>query len=287
MAQPNEPREVQVLFPNEAKAYMDSHEEGTYTLLDVRQPFEYEEAHLPGAKLIPLPALANSLEALNPHQPILLYCAVGGRSRMAAQLLSHHGFEAVYQLQGGIDAWEAPTASGPVAFHLKFVKGDEPPHQVIGIAYQMEEGLRKLHQEILSRTVETNLRSLLTQLIKAEESHQQALVKLLEKVTRGGIEEESVLASLPASDEELIEGGIDVAAFLRENERFLQTVSGYLELTMMIEAQALDLYLRMGNESRNPVTKEVLLQISEEEKGHLMMLGRYLESRSQDPSSLS
>ena len=90
------------------------------------------------------------------------------------------------------------------------------------------------------------------------------------------------MTSLPASDEELIEGGIDVAAFMRQNERFLQTVSGYLELTMMIEAQALDLYLRMANESRNPVTKEVLLQISEEEKGHLMMLGRYLESRSQE-----
>ena len=282
MAKPTVPREVQVLFPDQAKAYMDSNEEGTYTLLDVRQPFEYEEAHLPGAKLIPLPALADSLESLNPRRPILVYCAVGGRSRMAAQLLSNHGFETVYQLQGGIDAWGAPTASGPVAFHLKFVKGDEPPHQVIGIAYQMEEGLRKLHQQILSRTIETNLRSLLTQLIKAEESHQQTLVKLLEKVTPGGIAKESVIASLLASDEELIEGGIDVAAFMHQNERFLQTVSGYLELTMMIEAQALDLYLRMGNESRNPVTQEVLLQISEEEKGHLMMLGRYLERRSQE-----
>jgi sulfur-carrier protein adenylyltransferase/sulfurtransferase len=285
VARSTEPRGVKELFPDEAKAYMDSHQEGTYTLLDVRQPFEYEEAHLPGAKLIPLPALADSLESLNPHQPILLYCAMGGRSRMAAQLLSNHGFDAVYQLQGGINAWEAPTASGPVAFHLKFVKGDEPPDRVIGIAYQMEEGLRKLHQEILSLTDETNLRSLLTQLIKAEESHQQALVRLLEKVMRGGVEQDSVLASLPASDEELIEGGIDVAAFMRQNQRFLETVSGYLELTMMIEAQALDLYLRMSSESRNPVTKAVLLQISEEEKGHLMMLGRYLESRSHELSA--
>lgn len=76
-----------------------------------------------------------------------------------------------------------------------------------------------------------------------------------------------------------MEGGLDVATFVRQNEHYLQTVAGYLELTMMIEAQALDLYLRMGSESRNPVTKEVLLQIGEEEKGHLRMLGRFLEGR--------
>ncbi len=38
-----------------AKAFMARHQEGEYTLLDVRQPGEYEEEHLPGAKLMPLP----------------------------------------------------------------------------------------------------------------------------------------------------------------------------------------------------------------------------------------
>jgi rhodanese-related sulfurtransferase len=140
------PNDVKVLFPDEAKAYMDSNEEGTYTLLDVRQPFEYEEAHLPGAKLVPLPKLFDSLEELERQKPVLVYCSVGGRSLMAARLLSNQGFGEVYQMQGGIDAWEEPTASGPVAFHLKFVRGDEPPQEVIGIAYQMEEGLRKFHE---------------------------------------------------------------------------------------------------------------------------------------------
>lgn len=279
MVKPGEPGEVKVLYPDEAKAYLESNQEGTYTLLDVRQPFEYEEAHLPGARLIPLPVLADSLEALNPQQPILVYCAMGGRSRMAAQLLSNQGFETIAYLQGGINAWEAPTASGPVAFHLRFLKGDEPPHRVIGMAYHMEEGLKRFHQEIESRTVDADLRDLLTQLIKAEESHQRTLVKLLEKVGQGGEEEGPDNAPPAASEESLIEGGVDVAAFVRQNEYYLQTVSGYLELTMMIEAQALDLYLRMGRESRNPVTREILLQIGEEEKGHLLMLGRFLENR--------
>jgi sulfur-carrier protein adenylyltransferase/sulfurtransferase len=279
MVKPGEPREVKVLYPDEARAYLDNTREGTYTLLDVRQPFEYEEAHLPGARLIPLPDLADSLEALNPRQPILVYCAVGGRSRMAAKLLSNQGFETVYQLQGGINAWEAPTATGPVAFHLRFVKGDVSPQRVIGMAYEMEEGLKRFHQEIQSRTVDADLRDLLTQLIKAEESHQRTLLKLLTKVAQEGGEEGPDNASLPGSEENQIEGGVDVGTFVHQNGYYLQSVSGYLELTMMIEAQALDLYLRMGRESRDPVAREVLLQIGEEEKGHLRMLGHFLEKR--------
>jgi rubrerythrin len=68
-----------------------------------------------------------------------------------------------------------------------------------------------------------------------------------------------------------------MAAFLRQNERYLQSVSGYLELAMMIETQALDLYLRMASESANPITKEVLFRVSEEEKAHLTLLGQYLD----------
>jgi len=70
---------------------------------------------------------------------------------------------------------------------------------------------------------------------------------------------------------------------LRDNAHFLETVAGYLELTMMIEAQALDLYLRMGSESRQPVTRDVLLQIGEEEKHHLVMLAEFLEKRFSAP----
>lgn len=278
MPETGEAGEVRILYPDEARAYLESQPAGTYTLLDVRQPAEYEEAHLPGARLIPLPVLTDSLGALNRQQPILVYCAMGGRSKMAAQLLLNQGFKTIATIEGGIDAWEAPTASGPVTFHLRFVKGDESPQRVIGMAFAMEEGLKTFHQEIASRTGEAGLRDLLIQLIKAEEGHQRTLTTLLEKVLE---ESEAVPENAPpaAIEEDLMEGGVDVAAFVRQNERYLQTVAGYLDLTMMIEAQALDLYLRMGSESRNPVTKEVLLQIGEEEKGHLRMLGRFLEDR--------
>ena len=57
----------------EAKAYMAEHEEGTFTLLDVRQPGEYENSRIPGAKLIPLPELADRLGELDPDKPVIPY----------------------------------------------------------------------------------------------------------------------------------------------------------------------------------------------------------------------
>jgi rhodanese-related sulfurtransferase/rubrerythrin len=273
-------RNVKRLFPDEARAFIDENMAGTYTLLDVRQPFEYEEAHLAGAKLIPLPRLVDSLDGLDRHQPILVYCAMGGRSLMAARLLSNQGFSKIYQVEGGINSWEETTASGPVAFHLKFVRGNEAPGEVIGIAFQMEEGLRRFHQEVRERVVDEELNDLLTRLIKAEESHKATLLDLLESLAKDDREGGAAHVVPPsASEEVLMEGGIDISEVMRKNERYLQTVSGYLELAMMIETQALDLYLRMAGESSNQTTKAVLFRISQEEKAHLAMLAHYLETQ--------
>jgi len=57
----------------EAKTYIRTHKEGTYSLLDVRQPSEYEKSHIPGAVLIPLPELLNRHGELDPEKPVIAY----------------------------------------------------------------------------------------------------------------------------------------------------------------------------------------------------------------------
>jgi rhodanese-related sulfurtransferase len=57
----------------EAKTYINKHKEGTFTLLDVRQPGEYEGGRIPGARLIPLPELPNRLGELDPEKPLIAY----------------------------------------------------------------------------------------------------------------------------------------------------------------------------------------------------------------------
>jgi rhodanese-related sulfurtransferase len=58
----------------EAKKFMAEHPEGSYTLLDVRQPSEYEQEHLPGAKLIPLGQLGGDVpKEIDKDKPVITY----------------------------------------------------------------------------------------------------------------------------------------------------------------------------------------------------------------------
>jgi sulfur-carrier protein adenylyltransferase/sulfurtransferase len=64
---------VRAIDPEEARAFMAKWAEGAYTLLDVRQPGEYEKEHLAGAKLVPMAALPESLKDLDREKPVIVY----------------------------------------------------------------------------------------------------------------------------------------------------------------------------------------------------------------------
>lgn len=90
---------------------------GGATVLDVRQPDEYREAHVPGAVLIPLDELAARQDEIPEGDPLYVICAAGGRSLTATAALVGAGYSAV-SVAGGTNAWVA--AGHPVA------TGDDP-----------------------------------------------------------------------------------------------------------------------------------------------------------------
>ncbi len=75
--------------------------------IDVRAPREREEKHISGSLGIPLNHLVENLETLPKNRPLLVYCAGGYRSSIAASLLQGSGFDPVSEIAGGIAAWEA------------------------------------------------------------------------------------------------------------------------------------------------------------------------------------
>jgi rhodanese-related sulfurtransferase len=82
--------------------------EGGVLLLDVRTEKEFQEGHIPSAKLMPITTLSKSMtEITDKTQPILVYCGTGTRSAKAARLLYREGFKDVYNLSGGLRAWTA------------------------------------------------------------------------------------------------------------------------------------------------------------------------------------
>lgn len=78
-----------------------------FVFIDVREPWEYDEFNL-GAQLIPLNTLVNSMDELEDHKAdeIIVHCRSGSRSAMAQGLLLANGFKNVFNLKGGVMAWQ-------------------------------------------------------------------------------------------------------------------------------------------------------------------------------------
>jgi rhodanese-related sulfurtransferase len=76
-------------------------------LVDVRAPGERQHKRIAGSVGIPLMHLGDRLSELPADRPVLVYCAGGYRSSIAASLLQCHGFTQVSEIAGGIAAWDA------------------------------------------------------------------------------------------------------------------------------------------------------------------------------------
>ena len=76
--------------------------------LDIRDDGEYKGGHIPDAVHIPIRQLPDRIAELKKHRdcPVIAYCRSGSRSNGAGSILRKHGFENVYNLSGGIAAWQ-------------------------------------------------------------------------------------------------------------------------------------------------------------------------------------
>lgn len=77
-------------------------------ILDVRQNAEVAEGMIEGAKQIDIskPYFTDEVNKLDKSKPVLVYCAAGGRSKTAQEIMQENGFEKVYNMKGGYDRWK-------------------------------------------------------------------------------------------------------------------------------------------------------------------------------------
>ena len=195
---------------------------------------------------------------------------------MAAQMLSGLGFREVYNLKGGMAAWEGLQATGPQELNMDLVRGDESAEEMIRLSYSLENGLQNFYRNVQTRTEDSAIESLFSKLVQIEENHKKRLVELYRKIEPDGNDMESWESE---AGEGMMEGGFEIETFTQQNEQFLDSSHHVIDLAMMLETQALDLYLRFSQKTENHDTKKVLFELADEEKAHLEALGGWLEEK--------
>ncbi len=96
---------VPALTVEELQRRLAGREREPFVLLDVREPYEYEIARIPGATLLPLGELSSRLSELDSTDEIIVHCKSGKRSAQAVGALRDAGFGKVWNVTGGIEAW--------------------------------------------------------------------------------------------------------------------------------------------------------------------------------------
>ena len=97
------PEEVGSISAHELSARMEKGED--LNVIDVREPFEWQIAKIPGARLIPMREVMSHVDELRSAKTTVLYCHSGMRSMRAARELASAGVKGLLNLDGGIDAW--------------------------------------------------------------------------------------------------------------------------------------------------------------------------------------
>ena len=161
---------------------------------------------------------------------------------------------------------------------MAYLRGDETPVEIIVLAYGMEDGLEQFYLTA-AQTMDAedpDVKSLLKKLAGIEEKHKQRLFDLYLQIQPGekgrkGFEKDIVPG--------IMEGGFTTEEFLEKNRNVMKTVPDLLSVAMMLEAQAMDLYMRYALEIQGEEGRSILQGMAEEEKSHLKSLGRLMEEK--------
>jgi rhodanese-related sulfurtransferase/rubrerythrin len=287
MTQPNP---IEEYTPDSLKEFMRRHKEGSYELVDVRQPSEYAQGHIPGARFIPLPDLEATLTG--PHSPLpagtpaIFYCARGHRSHVAAQMARDAGLEQAGHLQGGIDAWSGMSV--PQTPRLSVFLEDKDLTAMLRRALDLEKAAYVLYNDVRAKAAELGRDSmckLMDRIVGMELAHAKQVYRQLAK----RIPEPPPFETLfEAAGGDVLEGGYTpddlgpwVDSVLAEDATCMETA----ELGLEIEYAAYDLYktaaLAIENraatgpklpEGERDEAAAIFMNIAEQEKQHGRML---------------
>jgi rubrerythrin len=185
------------------------------------------------------------------------------------------GFKNIYNVAGGIKAWKAGTAVGPPDLGMDLFDGKQTPEEILKTAYSLEEGLKDFYLSMSKEAPRAEVTSLFLKLAEIEVKHQESILGAYQEL---GHPEVTLAAFSAMVKEKAMEGGMTTQEYLDMFNPDLSSAVDVISLAMSIEAQALDLYHRVGADLEDDAARRIVLKIGDEEKGHLERLGKLMDS---------
>ncbi|MCU0598620.1 MAG: rhodanese-like domain-containing protein [Desulfobacterales bacterium] len=262
-----------IMTVDQLKRYMHSTPEKEYLLVDVRQPGEYMQTHIPGALLMPLSDLKTKLSSLPADRDIVFYCLAGSRSRTAAVMAADQKKDSqkrIYSLEGGISQWTGASIDKIPKIQI-FDKSHTIP-QLLETAVRMEKGARVLYEKLNEINLLNSGGDIFSQLAEAEMSHARTLFGLIEKYSDAPLQSfDEFFNALP---DDMVEGGDavdDLVGYIHSIQKY--GCINLLDLAMDVEFVSYDLYKTLANLKIGEGDAErILLGIAQAEKNHMSMI---------------
>jgi rhodanese-related sulfurtransferase/rubrerythrin len=268
-------KKVKSISPDEVRKLIKEKSTDQYCLLDVRQPGEYEQEHIPGAVLIPLTELQSSLDRIKKDKMTVVYCRSGNRSSSGVGILNGAGLENVFNMEGGMLAYNGLVATGPPEAGVFCFSEDMSPEQLVAMAWYIEDGSQKYFEAVKDVSQDHELKANFTSLIKHKIAHKESLAKLFRKISgeaAGADFPTSVLGRPPSN---VMAGCVSVPEAI--NWTTNKNVVDVLDFLMALEANTFDLYLKLGRHVASDRAKAVFKELSEEEARHLEQIATIFE----------
>jgi rubrerythrin len=188
-------------------------------------------------------------------------------------MLSGKGFKQVYNVSGGIKAWQSEVAVGPQDLGLDLFSGRESAEDILKVAYSLEQGLREFYLSMEEKAENSRVASLFSKLSEIEVKHQQSLLRAYNELGRENLTREEFEDMVATK---AMEGGMTTDQYLALFGSDPDSPVEVISLAMSIEAQALDLYQRVGARLTH-ASRDIINGIANEEKSHLASLGKLMD----------
>ena len=189
-------------------------------------------------------------------------------------MMAGKGFDQIYNMAGGIKAWNSNIAIGPEDLGLSLFSGTESPEDVLVVAYSLEDGLRDFYLSMTKKVNNPKVKDIFQKLSDIEIKHKERVFAEYLSMT-GKIE--SVQDFEKNRVAEAVEGGLTTEEYITLYQPDMESEIDIISLAMSIEAQALDLYQRAADNIADEKSKAILNQIAAEETAHLSQLGRLMD----------